>query len=294
METLDMVAAFKADKGPNSNPNQEKIDEIVSKLENEILIYRKKLTSGEYNGEGEEPTVEQKEHRTKIEKMLRKAQALKDGEKIKEGEYTFEQYRAELHPFMLETYKDKWGYGKKQINMVEKVVSSPDNVHIDETIPFDEMIAVNLDDAKLEANKSKAGELYLTSESVDFETAKLFTPEIPEKISINGVGAVMKYIKETYKETHILPDLKYYQYILQLGDRKVAEQDPVKKKALLDQIPEQLRGEDHHYFPGSLFVDAEGGWVSPNLRWNSVGFVRNADRIENRWYSNYQVVLFER
>ncbi len=93
METLDMVAAFKADKGPNSNPNQEKIDEIVSELENEILIYRKKLTSGEYNGEGEEPTTEQKNHRTKIEKMLRKAQALKNGEKInaeEEGETSLE------------------------------------------------------------------------------------------------------------------------------------------------------------------------------------------------------------
>ncbi len=293
METLDMVAAFKADKGPNSNPNQEKIDEMVSELENEILIYRKKLTSGEYNGEGDESTAEQKEHRTKIEKMLRKAQALKDGEKIKEGEYAFEQYRAELHPFMLETYK-KWSYNADQLKIVKEVTSSPDNIHIDEIIPFYEMIKIHSDNAKLEANKSKVGELYLTSESVDFKTAKLFIPEIPQKIEEQGVGGVMKYINEKYKYTHILPDLRYYQYIAKLGDRHSAEKDPVKRKALLDQIPEQLRDGGYYFFPGSALVDESGHWLSPFLFWNDVDFLRNADGVENDWGPCRYVVLFEK
>lgn len=210
-----------------------------------------------------------------------------------DGSLTPEQYLTDLHPFMLETYK-KWSYNPDQLKIVEEVTSSPDNIHIDETIPFDEMKAVNSDEAKLEANKSKIGELYLTSESVDFETAKLFTPEIPEKISKNGVGAVMKYIQEKYKETHILPDLKYYQYIAQLGDRHIAEKDPVKKKALLDQIPEQLRDGNYYFFPGSALVDESGLWMSPVLNWFGVDFLRGADRVENGWDSSCRVVLLER
>jgi hypothetical protein len=94
---------------------------------------------------------------------------------LDEEEFTPEQYLTDLHPFMLETYK-KWSYKPEQLETVESVTSNPDNIHIDEEIPFDEMRAINTDTAKLEANKSKTGEIYLTSESIDFENTKLFIP----------------------------------------------------------------------------------------------------------------------
>ena len=157
------------------------------------------------------------------------------------------------------------------------------------------MIAVNADKTKREANKTKTGELYLNSESVDFENAKLFTPEIPVEFAEKSIGYIMKYIHETYKDTHILPDLKYYQYLAQLGDRHNAEKDPVKKKALLDQIPEQLRDGNYHYFPGSALINESGNWMSPSLYWHGGDvFFRYAYEIELDWVSNSRVVLFEK
>jgi hypothetical protein len=251
---------------------------------------------------------------TELRKINTEYERLKKqiGENIKTIEkllpfFTPEAYLTSLHPFMLETYK-KWSYNEDQLKTIESVTSNPDNIHIDEEIPFDTLKAINSDEAKREANKSKAGELYLTSEHIDFETATPIIPTIPEGIKKLGISGVMKYIHDTYKDTHILPDLKYYQYLAELADKhkKLVDQhekekDPTQKALLskqidvtLKQIPEQLRDGNQYYFPGSAFVNESGRWLSPYLRWNGVEFDRSARRVENSWASYGRVVLLER
>jgi hypothetical protein len=250
---------------------------------------------------------------TELRKINTEYERLKKqiGENIKQIEsllsFTYEKYRADLHPFMLETYK-KWSYNEDQLKTIESVTSNPDNIHIDEEIPFDTLKAINSDEAKREANKSKAGELYLTSEHIDFETATPIIPTIPEGIKKLGISGVMKYIHDTYKDTHILPDLKYYQYLAELADKhkKLVDQhekekDPTQKALLskqidvtLKQIPEQLRDGNLYYFPGSALVNESGRWVSPSLHWRGVVFGRDARGVEFIWASHGRVVLLER
>ena len=112
MEILEM-ASFKS--GEKLTPQkQEKLDSLIASIESELTLYRQKLTDGTYEMDSAQHTPEQKQHQKKIEKMVTNAQALKNSEKIKEGEYTFERYCAELHPFMLETYK-RWSYNEEQL-----------------------------------------------------------------------------------------------------------------------------------------------------------------------------------
>jgi hypothetical protein len=214
--------------------------------------------------------------------------------------FTHEQYLADLHPSILETYK-KWSYDEEQLKTVEQVTANPDNIHIDEEIPFDAMVENNNDSTKREANKSQTGEIYLNSESIDFETATTFIPEIPDDIQKQGVSGVMKYIHETFGKgaivdgkEYILPDIKYYQYLAELGDQYKKETDETKKESLLKQIPEQLRDGNYCYFPGSALVFRSGSWVSPNLVWRADGFYRYASRVEDGWHSRERVVLLER
>jgi hypothetical protein len=225
-------------------------------------------------------------------KLKRKLRILTE-EEI-ESSITPESYLTDLHPFLLETYK-KWSYTEEQLKTVEKVISNPDNIHIGEDIPFESLKTQNKDETTRKANKSHTGELYLSSESIDYETTKPFIPEIPEDITKQGVSGVMKYIHDTYKDTHIIPDLTYYKYLTQLGDQYNTETDPIKKEAILSQIPEVFRDTSKHfYFPGSAFFNESGRWVCPCLGWSGAGFARNADGVEDGWDSNDRVVLLER
>jgi len=244
---------------------------------------KKKSTESEFDKESE--SSEFADLKSKLKELGK--------EFVDDDVFTPEQYLTDLHPFMLETYK-KWSYTEEQLKTVESVISNPDNIHIDEDIPFDSLKAINSDETKRESNKSHTGELYLTGESIDFGTAKPFIPTIPDDIKAQGVSGVMKYIYNTYKDTHILPDLKYYQYLAQLGDQYKSESDPIKKESLLKQIPEQIRDSNWYYFPGSAFVYESGGWVSPCLCWCGDEFNRRALRVGNAWDSNDRFVLLER
>jgi hypothetical protein len=237
------------------------------------------------------PSVESKE--SEFDPIKSKLKEL-GKEFLEESSITPESYLTDLHPFLLETYK-KWSYTEEQLKTVEKVISNPDNIHIGEDIPFESLKTQNKDETTRKANKSHTGELYLSSESIDYETTKPFIPEIPEDITKQGVSGVMKYIHDTYKDTHIIPDLTYYKYLTQLGDQYNTETDPIKKEAILSQIPEVFRDTSKYfYFPGSAFFNESGRWVCPCLGWSGAGFARNADGVEDGWDSNDRVVLLER
>ncbi|HMP19293.1 MAG TPA: hypothetical protein PJ997_03100 [Candidatus Paceibacterota bacterium] len=208
---------------------------------------------------------------------------------------THKQYLSEIHPFLTETYKEYWVYNEDQLKTVESVTRNPNNIHIDKPIPFDEMVEINKDKNKRESNQSQIGELYITSESVDYEKAKVFIPDIPD--NLKTVSDVMKYIHDTYKDSHILPDLRYYQYIYKLYEQYTTETDPTKKQSILDKIPQQLRPQgkmQYSFFPGSAFVGDGGRWVSPRLNWRGSDFRRRARGVEDGWDSRCSALLLER
>lgn len=234
------------------------------------------------------------------ETLLSKAKELKDkylelkSKLENKGNITYEQYLSDIHPFLLETYKG-WSYTEEQLKTVTEVTSNPDNIHIDQDIPYEDLKKQNADETTRESNKRKTGEIYLTSESIEYEGAQVFIPEIPDDIAKQGVSGVMQYIYDTYKDTHIIPDIKYCQYLAELSEAHNTETDPVKKAKLLEQIPEVLRDSSKYfYFPNSAFVNGSGRWVCPDLRWLGSRFDRSANGFDNGWGSSGRVVLLER
>ena len=273
---------------PESSPDEE-IKVIKLKGRKMIEDINKLVDEGENEEDKDRRAEIKKEAENKLKELnkLRRQLGILKGE-ITEKDFSHEQYLSDIHPFLIETYKDKWSYNEEQLKTVSEVTSNPDNIHIDEEIPFDTLIEENKS-----PNPTKAGEIYLSSETTDFENAKVFIPEIPDDIKSQGVGKVMEYIIKTYEGKYIIPDIKYYKHLAELGDQYNKETDETKKRELLKLIPEQLRDGNWYYFPKSAFVFMSGCWCCFDLGWDGGLFDRFARRLDRGWDSSYRVVLLE-
>ena len=211
------------------------------------------------------------------------------------GPMTYEKYLLTIHPFLLGVYKKSWSYSWRKMATVKKTVSDSQNIHIDEEIPFDEMESTNDDVDKYRKNESKVGEVFINSESVDYRNKELFVPKIPDKVRKGSIADVMKYVHETYKDTHIIPDVRYYKYLFETSEAAEKEKDPIKKEEILSRIPTQMReSSSSWFFPGSAIVHEDGHWVTPVIDFRfgaamSLGFGVNIG-----WSQNYEVILLKR
>ena len=243
-----------------------------------------------------EAAIERERELDEIEKEMARLEKIRKGEDPAESAgITHEQYLADIHPSMRKIYS-KLAFEDEQMKTVESIVANPANVHIDQEIAFEEMAKLNADNDKIESNKSQIGELYMNSETVDFEKAKLFVPEIPEDIKKQGSVGILEYIHKTYKDTHILPDFKYYQYLAELKEKADSETHPLKRENILNQIPDQFRDGHWYNFPGSVFVGKKGGWDVPALNFSfaSGGSSFATRRVGYLWGDDERIVLLEK
>lgn len=84
METLKMATGKSPEKSPN--PNQEKLDKVISRIEKELTDYRMKLADGTYDASPALHSPAQKQHQKKLERMLVVAESIKRG-KIPEDDF---------------------------------------------------------------------------------------------------------------------------------------------------------------------------------------------------------------
>jgi len=89
---------------------------------------------------------------------------------------------------------------------------------------------------------------------------------------------VAKEIIKRYGQTHYIPGIEYWKYILNNPDK----------------APQSLKDGNWHYFFGSILRLSNGRWSVPCVFWDGSVFNRYASWLVIEWISLSRVVLVEK
>jgi len=144
-------------------------------------------------------------------------------------------------------------------------------------------------DLEGDIDATKAGEYTLNPETqeLDFETAKVFIPDLS---SFKGkeLSEVAEYLVNTYGDKYYIPGLEYEQWLYQ---HENLESLPEGKE--FEELKQQLKDRICFFF-GSTLRRLGGLWVVPSVDWGGSGWHRRARWLGGVWGSDCRVVLLER
>jgi hypothetical protein len=169
----------------------------------------------------------------------------------------------------------------QHLSFLKDILGKPEGGFIPTLVkPKDQDYATLKDDVDI----TKFGEYTLNpdTQNLDFENiheSKIFIPNIPPIFVGKPFFEVFKYLVDTYSNTHYIPGVEYYKWLIQ---------NPTK-------TPEVLKDKNlWFYFPGSLICTFIGSWDVPYVHWSGSNFYRGVGGLSYRWDSTYSVVFFEK
>ena len=190
----------------------------------------------------------------------------------KEKSIDIDALRLALEPFLADTFQ-KWYSSDKTFTQPEQTPSL--------AIPSD----LDLPSLKADTDPAKFGEYTLNPEciGINYETVAITTKDITRDkgylaLPNKDLATVAKYIIDTYSTKYILPDLSFYQWVIE---------NPTK-------APQELKDGNWHFTFGSVLRNRVGVVLVPLVYWVGSEFYRNAYRLDYDWFGDYRVVLLER
>ena len=197
----------------------------------------------------------------------------KGGEKPPEAD--LERIKKDNDVFLKETFA-AWGYDKNQINIEQKpALVAPKNEDYEQH--------------RNDTDPSKFGEYTVNPEmaGLNFENIP------PEKIKIldladfqgKPLSEVAKHIVSQYGDTHYIPDISFWKWMLESLDNAPAD---------VQQKYTKLKDGNYYFCLGSLVRASRGYWRFPYADWFGSKWNRNADWLDEDWYSDFRVVLLEK
>ena len=134
---------------------------------------------------------------------------------------------------------------------------------------------------KSDTDPTKFGEYTVNpdTQNIDFEKTRIVTLPEAEQKALEGkqLHEVAEYLIQHYGNTHHIPGIEYWKYILENPDK----------------APNELKDGKYHFFFGSLLRDSDGSWNVPCTRWGGSQWSRNGVSGGLEWLSSYRVVLLE-
>jgi len=136
---------------------------------------------------------------------------------------------------------------------------------------------------KSDIDPSKFGEYTLNPEclGLDFKTAKIKVLDIQKEIKTNkltDIASIGKYIIDTYSKDYIIPDISFWQWMIEKGAN----------------APTELLDGNYHFCFGSILRNSGGDARVPCASWHGAEFFRGAVRLGFDWGSHFRVALLER
>ncbi|MEI7424684.1 MAG: hypothetical protein WCK10_01025 [Candidatus Staskawiczbacteria bacterium] len=254
---------------------ESKLESSKPVLQEGIKEYEQALkddTFEDQDGEAEGAGEKRKEAmQAKLSSMFDRAEKMR--KQLDSGEILEQIPEADtilLEPFLRETF-GKWYSGdQKKIDIPQR----PSLVD-PQSLDFSSL--------KSDDDPSKFGEYTLNPEciGIDFETAKIKVLDIQKEIKTNkltDIASIGKYIIDTYSKDYIIPDLSFWQWMIEKGAN----------------APTELLDGNYHYCFGSILRGSGGGASVPFAFWDGSGFRRDAFRLGDGWYSRSRVALLER
>ena len=246
-------------------------------IDSNIAEYEQALTDrtfedreGEEDGSGEK---RQEAMQKKLLALVKRAKQMKARLDSKEPiADTPEADTTTLEPFLADTFQ-KWYSSDKTFTQPEQTPSL--------AIPSD----LDLPSLKADTDPAKFGEYTLNPEciGINYETVAITTKDITRDkgylaLPNKDLATVAKYIIDTYSTKYILPDLSFYQWVIE---------NPTK-------APQELKDGNWHFTFGSVLRDRVGVVRVPIVFWDGSGFARRAFGLDRDWRGDYRVVLLER
>ena len=255
---------------------EKKLVNLESTFNEAVSMYEQALENNTFEDADDEDEgmgeKRKQDLQNKILKILERGEVMRarldGGELIPDmPEFDLEKIKS----FMTETFTI-W-YSKDQAENVKQVPTP--------TAPTD------LDFSALEntPDPSKFGEYTLNPEcaGLDYENVKIQSLDITKEawyktLPNKKLSTVFQYITTHYGDSHILPDLTYYQYIIE----NPTKADPA------------IKDGKYYFFPGSVLRLSNGDACVPFSYWNGSSFNRHANHLGNQWDGNYRVLLLEK
>lgn len=192
---------------------------------------------------------------------------------------TIESVTNSLRPFLLETFKDRWGYKAELIAQVENNIDSTQQP----------LKAIDYVAKKADVNPARMGEYTLNPDTatIDWESINPSSFTILELADMRNkpLDEVAKYIVDTYGQTHYIPGLEYWQYILEHPDKMPDE--------MKNDTPKDQNGKTYFMF-GSLVRYQSGHWNVVYAQWRDNHWSQDTFKLDDGWYLHCRVVLIEK
>ena len=185
-----------------------------------------------------------------------------------ESPQDIESINTRYTPFLKETYKI-WSIDDNTINQanITPEIINPSNI--------------DYEARKNDTDPTKFGEYTVNpdTQNIDFENAKVFTLSEAEQKALEGkqLHEVAEYLIQHYGNTHHIPGIEYWKYILENPDK----------------APNELKDGKYHFFFGSLLRGSNGSWFVPCAGWLGSRWDRGGDWLGDGWDSSFRVVLLE-
>ena len=188
------------------------------------------------------------------------------------GKKTPEADTTTLEPFLKQTF-EMWGVDKTKLGQLKQEVELIDPSDLD------------LQTLKVDTDPTKFGQYTLNPECIglDYEKVKITTLDITtqdwyKKLPTKDLASIGEYLIKHYSDKYIIPDLSFYQWMIEKGDK----------------APQDLKDGNYHFSFGSILRDSDGLANVPSADWFGSKFNRNAFRLILDWDANCRVVLLER
>ena len=111
----------------------------------------------------------------------------------------------------------------------------------------------------------------------NLKKAKVFIPDLSQ-FKGKPLYEVIQYVVDTYGSKYKIPGLEYRDFLV----------DNPKKS------PQELKDTNpYFFFPGSVFRDSSGVWLTPCTSWRGSGWNRNDCWLGLGWGFNFRFVLLE-
>jgi hypothetical protein len=267
----------KPETSPNSEKSQAELRQILTeKMEslrvstlNQLDIYEDKLEKGEFDDQEGEPSGSGEKRKTQMQKELLNADAKIDKMKavLDSGE--------ELPP---EPTLDLEVIKTENQDILTNVFGTPENKFTPSLVkPEDQDYVILKDD--IDATKFGEYTLNPDTQNLDFENipeAKILIPDLSAFVG-QSLSEVAKHLVDTYSNTHYLPGVEYWKWLIE---------NPTKS-------PAKLKDGKYYFEFGSLVRNSDGRWFVPCAFWDGSGWSRRAFRLDYSWSAHYRVVLLE-
>lgn len=117
------------------------------------------------------------------------------------------------------------------------------------------------------------------TQGLDFEKLRAFVPDL-KAFEGKKVHEVMQHVIDTYGDTHYVPGIEYWKWLIE---------NPTKKPPGME-----IKDGKYYFCPGSVLRVKDGHWNVPYADWLGARWNRFADWLTDDWFSNYRVVLLEK